>query len=147
MTATVAGCTSAPATTTATVNACGTRLYPVTPCRLVDTRQLPNGPRAGPAIAAGGSRTFPLAGVCNVPAGATALSLNVTVTQPSSAGNLKLYAAGTAAPVATALSYGAGQTRANNAIAAPDASGNLTVGTTQPSGTVHVVLDVNGYFK
>ena len=37
--------------------------------------------------------------------------------------------------------------RANNSIAAPSASGVLAVTTTQPSGTVHVILDVNGYFR
>jgi hypothetical protein len=86
-------------------------------------------------------------GTCGVPAGALALSLNVTVTSATSAGDLKVYASGTSLPVATSISYHAVQSRANNDVAAPSASGNLAVATTQPSGTVQVILDVNGYFK
>jgi hypothetical protein len=118
----------------------------VTPCRLVDTRN-PAGSLGGPALAAGAQRSFPLTGTCNVPAGARSLSLNVTVTAPTSGGDLKLFASGTSVPVATAISYGAGQTRANNGVVALDATGNFVVKTGQPTGTVHVIVDVNGYFQ
>jgi uncharacterized repeat protein (TIGR03803 family) len=141
-----AGCASSSAKAVPITTCAAARLFPLTPCRLVDTRNAA-GPRGGPAIAAGGTRTFPLAGTCGVPSGTVALSLNVTVTGSTAGGDLKLYAAGTATPVATTINYSTGQTRANNAIAAPDASGNLTVRCDQASGTAHVVLDVNGYFK
>jgi hypothetical protein len=86
-------------------------------------------------------------GTCGVPAGALALSLNVTVTSATSAGDLKLYASGSPIPIATSISYHVVQSRANNDVAAPSVSGGLAVATTQASGTVQVILDVNGYFK
>src|SRR5205807_29297 len=52
--------------------------FPVTPCRVVDTRQLA-GPLGGPTLAGNSTRTFPLlSGPCNVPAPAQAYSLNYT---------------------------------------------------------------------
>ena len=39
------------------------------------------------------------------------------------------------------------QARANNTIAVLNALGQVAVRCSQPSGTVHVVLDVNGYFE
>ena len=51
--------------------------YPITPCRLVDTRKQPPAvPIGGPALVGGQSRTFPIAGICNLPASAQAYSLN-----------------------------------------------------------------------
>ncbi|MGH9367048.1 MAG: S8 family peptidase, partial [Thermoanaerobaculia bacterium] len=40
--------------------------YTVTPCRAVDTRNA-SGPLGGPALSAGGTRTFALAGQCGIP--------------------------------------------------------------------------------
>ncbi len=142
------GCASSGSLPIPISTSCGSasRFFPVTPCRLADTRN-PTGPLGGPALAAGAQRSFPLTGTCGVPAGTRALSLNVTITSPTSAGDLKLFAAGTSVPVSTAISYRTGQTRANNAIAAPSTSGALAVYANQPSGTVQVILDVNGYFK
>ena len=52
--------------------------YPMTPCRLVDTR-LATGPLGGPSLIASTARTFPLlTSACNIPATARAYSLNYT---------------------------------------------------------------------
>jgi len=59
----------------------GLNFYPVTPCRLVDTRN-PNGTFGGPTMAAGTTRAIPLwEGSCGLPGlpGAQAYSLNITV--------------------------------------------------------------------
>ena len=120
--------------------------FTVTPCRVVDTRTTPNGPLAGPALVAGASRVFGLASHCGVPSTAKAVSLNVTVTQPTGAGDLRLYPAGSSAPLVSTINWVAGQTRANNAVAALSATG-LAVLCDQASGTVHLILDVNGYFQ
>jgi hypothetical protein len=119
--------------------------HTLTPCRLVDTRGA-SGPRGGPALAANAARSFVLAGICGIPAGARAVSLNVTVTQPSQAGSLRLYPGAGAPPGASTINYRAGQTRANNAISGLGDSGEITVRSDQPAGTAHLVLDVNGYF-
>jgi len=110
----------------------------------VDTRLPPDGPPLQP----GEERTFTLAGLCGVPTGAVALSLNLTVTSPSAPGNLRLYPPEVPAPQASAINFAAGQTRANNAIvpAASDGSVAITVKNSS-AGTVHLVLDVNGYFE
>lgn len=121
-------------------------LYTVTPCRLVDTRD-PAGPLGGPALAASSNRSFTAAGQCGVPVTAKAVSVNVTVTQATAAGDLRLYPGGTSAPFTSVINYGAGQTRANNAIAALGAAGDLAVQSDQTSGTVHLIVDVTGYFQ
>lgn len=125
------------------------RLHVLAPCRIVDTRGLPEGPVAGPAIQPSGSadRTFVLTGgPCAVPADARALSVNVTVTQPQAAGTLLVYAAGLELPVTGTVSFGAGRTRANNAVLGLSAAGEVQVHNTS-AGTVHFIVDVNGYFR
>ena len=53
--------------------------YPVTPCRVADTRG-PDGALGGPSLVGGRERDFPiLSSNCNLPDTATAYSLNFTV--------------------------------------------------------------------
>lgn len=123
----------------------GRRLHTVAPCRLFDTRSAA-GPRGGPALAANSDRTFPIAGSCNVPASARAISGNLTVTQSSGAGDLRAYPGGRALPLVSTLNFGRGQTRANNLIAELGAAGDLAIRCTMGSGqSVHAILDVTGY--
>jgi hypothetical protein len=129
-----------------TVPTPGRDFYTVTPCRLVDTRRS-TGDLGGPALVAGEDRTFTLVGPCAVPPEARALSVNVTVTAATARGNLRLYPAGIARPPVSTVNYSAGQTRANNAIVGLSLDGRLIVYCAQASGTVHFVLDVNGYFR
>jgi len=96
---------------------------------------------------AGANRTFAVAGRCGIPSTARAVSVNATATQPSTAGNLALFAAGGPVPLASTLNYAAGQTRGNNAIAPLSGDGSLAVHCSQPTGGVHLILDVNGYFQ
>jgi hypothetical protein len=120
--------------------------HTATPCRVFDTRQA-TGPTAGAPVACGGNRDFTIVGgSCAVPPGAKTVSLNLTVTQPSLPGDLRVFASGASAPLASNLHYSAGQTRANNAIAPLGAGGQMAV-RCGPSGTAHVIADVNGYFE
>jgi hypothetical protein len=84
-------------------------------------------------------------GSCGVPSNAKAVSLNLTVVAPTAQGNVRLFASGAPAPLVSNQNYVAGQTRPNNAIAPLSASGKISV-RCEPSGTAHVVADVNGYF-
>lgn len=118
----------------------------VVPCRLVDTRW-PLGPRGGPALAAGATRTFDLAGACGIPATARTLALNVTVTGPTEAGNLLLHSPDELRPSTSTVNFGSGQTRANNAQLRLGSTGGLSVFCSMTSGSAHVVLDVVGYFE
>jgi hypothetical protein len=121
--------------------------HTVTPCRLVDTRDLP-GPRGGPALVAASTRTFFLNDVCGLPAAAKAVSINLTVVQPTNPGFLTLYPADGLRPLTSGVNFGPGQVRANNAVLvlAFDGSGRLNV-FNGSNGTTHFILDVNGYFQ
>jgi Tol biopolymer transport system component len=119
----------------------GQGFHTLTPCRAVDTRS------ETPALAAGETRVFTLAGRCAVPATARALSLNVTATAATANGNLRLYPAGVALPTTSVINYTAGLSRANNATIALSSTGEIAVTCSQASGSVHLVLDVNGYFE
>jgi hypothetical protein len=132
-----------------------TKFYPLTPCRFVDTRWDAQLTYGGPAFSAGETRVITVTDnasmphACGVPADAKAVALNVTVALSSSAGVIRIYPGGERVPVASSLSFAAGRTRANNAIVrlSPDGRGNISVKADQPSGGVHVILDVSGYFK
>jgi hypothetical protein len=135
------GPATAPGTSTATSM---TSFYTVTPCRVFDSRD-PG--RGGPApFAAGSQNAVTVAGHCGVPTTAQAVSLNVTVTAPTAQGHLRLFPGGAALPLVSTLNYVAGQTRANNAITPLSTSGELAVYVSQGGGSVHVIIDVNGYF-
>ncbi len=80
------------------------------------------------------------------------MSVNVTVTGGASAGNLTFFPGDAyaiadvrALPDATAISFGAGQTRANNAVLLLAGSGTLAVHHAGV-GPIHLIVDVNGYF-
>ena len=119
--------------------------FTLSPCRVVDTRNA-MGPFGGPALAPGADRSFTVAGQCGVPTNAKAVSINLTVTAPTAAGDLELYPAGTPVVVSD-INYLPGQTRANNAIVKLSNSGALAVRCAQASGTAHFLLDVNGYYE
>jgi hypothetical protein len=124
-----------------------TTLRPLTPCRAVDTR-LPPGALGGPSVPANGSRAFPFAGVCGVPASAVSISANLTVVNPSASGNAVAYPADVGHPGANSITFSAGRTRANNALIllSRDGMTRATVANDSP-GTLDLVVDVNGYFE
>jgi len=122
-----------------------TGFFTVPPCRALDTRNGP-GPYGAPALGAGGARPFTLAGRCGVSSKARAVAVTIAVTQPNAAGHLRLYPAGAAVPQTASINYGAGQTRASNAIVLLT-SGGITVRCAQATGSVHFILDVTGYFE
>jgi uncharacterized protein (DUF1800 family) len=123
----------------------GVAFFTVPPCRAVDTRGAA-GPFAGPALAAGATRAFSLAGRCGVSTGATAISVNVTVVGASTAGHLTFFPAGATKPLVSTINYGAFQVRANNAILVAGAGGAVGVSAGQAAGGVHLIIDVDGYF-
>jgi uncharacterized repeat protein (TIGR01451 family) len=121
--------------------------FTVTPCRVVDTRSN-TAPIGGPVLQGQETRTFALAGHCGIPATAKAVQVNIAVTQPTAAGNLRLFPAGQPVPTISSINYSAGQTRANNAVVSLSALGEIDAFVAQAAGTtVHLVVDVNGYFE
>lgn len=123
-------------------------LTPLPPCRLFDTRNAAGPDAASPALAAAADRVLSLAGRCGIPTTATAISVNATVTQPAAAGNLSFHAGNEPTNGSSALNFSLGQTRASNAIVRLASDGSLSIGVQNNSaGTVHFILDVNGYFE
>jgi uncharacterized protein YvpB len=80
-----------------------------------------------------------------VPADATAVSVNVTVTEPSNNGFLTVYPAGEGTPNSSNLNFLAGETVANLAIVPVGAGGQIAI--YNAIGTVQVVVDLQGYFE
>jgi hypothetical protein len=121
------------------------RFYTLTPCRVVDTRN-PAGPFGGPALAADSTRVFPLGGACNVPADAAAVSLNVTVADATAPGSLTIYPGTGPIPGTNTITFVPGKNRANN-VTMGLVGGGLTVVDFQATGTVNLIVDVNGYYR
>lgn len=120
--------------------------YTITPCRVVDTRDL-QGPYGGPILTSGVPRLFTIEGQCGIPSTADSVSVNVTIVSPTSGGHLALYPGDQTPPQTSTINFGRGQSRANNAIVPMAADGTISV---RPvvlgNGQVHLVIDVNGYF-
>ena len=117
--------------------------YPVTPCRIADTRN-PTGTFGGPSLGAGTTRTFPIpASSCGLPSAAQAYSLNMTVVPPGSLLYLSTWPAGLTQPVVSTLNDLQGQVVANAAIVPAGASGGISV---YVSDATNLIIDVNGYF-
>jgi uncharacterized repeat protein (TIGR01451 family) len=149
-TATVSSTTTDPDTSndTSTATTKFGAFYTVNPCRLVDTRP-------SSQLGSGEERPFDLvalaAASCGgaIPTGAQAVSVNLTVTGATAPGNVRLYPAdASTVPTVSSINFVAGQTRANNAIVATSADGLGKIKVKNSSaGTVHFILDVNGYFQ
>jgi hypothetical protein len=124
------------------------RFNTITPCRAVDTRGTAGVPIGGPALGSGGLRDFVLRNLCNVPNTAKALSLNVTVVFPTSDGFVR-FAPSCQMPTASTINFGPGQIRANNAVLQlGNSDGVLTANAfVTGGGTVHLLIDINGYFQ
>ncbi|MDT0166678.1 bifunctional UDP-sugar hydrolase/5'-nucleotidase [Actinotalea sp. AC32] len=117
--------------------------------RLVDTRpSTPAGPYVGPVT----PRTpyeVQVTGEAGVPAEATAVLLNVTVTGPTAPGNLRVFAGGDDVPGTSVVNYAPGQDKANLAMVTLSEDGTVSFWSDTPVGTsrnpVHVILDVVGW--
>jgi hypothetical protein len=117
--------------------------YPMTPCRLVDTR-LAAGALGGPSLTGGVARTFPLlSSSCNIPATARAYSLNYTAVPQGPLGFLTTWPAGQVQPLVSTLNATTGAVTANAAVVPAGTNGDISVFVSQSSD---LVIDVNGYF-
>jgi hypothetical protein len=95
----------------------------------------------------GVDRVFQIGGQCGIPVDAVAVSFNFTITTPADYGDLIVYPPAGALPLVSTLNWSPGQTRANDAIVPLGAAGDLTAHVDQATGTVHFIIDVNGYFR
>ncbi|HXN45301.1 MAG TPA: hypothetical protein VN893_01595, partial [Bryobacteraceae bacterium] len=117
--------------------------YPVTPCRVADTRN-PNGDFGGPEMAAQTTRSFTVpAGACGIPATAAAYSMNVTVVPDGILSYLTAWPTGSGRPLVSTLNSFDGSVVANAAIVPAGTNGAISLYVTNPT---QVILDINGYF-
>lgn len=118
--------------------------YPLTPCRVVDTRG-PYGPLGGPSLAGGSQRDFPVlqATGCNIPDAAQAYSMNFTVVPKHALGYLTVWPTGEPQPVVSTLNDPTGTTVANAAVIPAGSSGDISAYVTADTD---LIVDINGYF-
>jgi hypothetical protein len=139
--------------TNSTVVATGSQFTPYGPTRILDTR---SGEGISGPIAAGESGRLKVVGAGpvgdTIPAGITAVVLNVTVTEGTANGFLSVLpnetlAGGFANGIVTSnLNYHAGQNVANLVIASVGKDGVVDFLNGAPKGTVDVIADVAGYY-
>ena len=117
----------------------GIQLTPVTPCRLVDTRQ-------GQPIQAGTSQSFTLPGLggCGIPTSAVAYSLNVTVVPQRTLGYLTIWPTGEAQPTVSLMNSPDGRIKANAAVVPAGSQGAVSVYVTDTS---NVILDIGSCLR
>ena len=77
--------------------------------------------------------------------GVSAVAMNITVTSPTSVGNITAYAGGTPEPDTSNVNYVQGQTVPNSAIVPVGADGTVSF-TNNSSGTVQLIADTSGYY-
>ena len=117
--------------------------YPVTPCRLADTRA-GTGTFAGPALASSVPRTFPVtSGACGIPQNAQAYAMNMTVVPAGGLGFLTAWPAGSPQPGSSTLNAPTGTVTSNLAIVPAGVNGGISVLATHQTD---LVIDITGYF-
>ena len=117
------------------------KFSPVTPVRLLDTRDGAPGPTR---LRAGGSLRIPVAGRLGVPIDASAVALNVVAVDASGPGYLTAYPCTEAAPLVATVNHAAGAPLANATIATLSAGGDVCVFT---YAETDVVVDLTGWFS
>lgn len=110
---------------------------PLTPARLIDTRD------AGRRLAPGGSIAVDVVGASGVPADAAAVTLNVTAVDPGSAGYVTVWPCGSARPTTSNLNVTAGDTRPNLVTVKVGTDGRVCA---YSLGALDLVVDVNGWW-
>jgi hypothetical protein len=131
--------------------------FPVTPCRVFDTRTVTTQTDGNP-LPNPGPHDFRIQGNCGVPNGAQAVTINATVVSPSQQGDLRLYPVGAPYVVVGTLNYEGGEPALANGAIVPlgpvslstDKDLRTVIGMGCPGtgcGTIHLIVDVTGYFQ
>ena len=124
----------------------GLSLYPLTPCRIVDTRSYggKSGAFGPPAMAAGETRTYSLpSSACGVPSTAKAYSLIMSAWPASRLQWLTTWPTTQAQPLVSTLNAYQGGVIANAGIVPAGLGGAVNVFVTD---LTDLFFDINGYF-
>jgi hypothetical protein len=112
---------------------------PVNPARMLDTR------KTGKVAGNDGTVSFQVGGAGEIPADASAVVFNLTVTDAESHGFVRAYPAGTTAPDTSSVNYGKGQIIPNSVTVPTGAEGKITLQNTS-AGSTNLIADVSGYY-
>ena len=125
----------------------GLKFYPVSPCRVADTRSFAGftGAYGPPSLPTSGIRSFPMpSSPCGIPSTAAAYSVNITAVPTNKyLGWLRTWPAGTAQPVVSTLNAWDGMITANAAFVPGGPSAAISIFVSDPAD---VFFDINGYF-
>jgi streptogramin lyase len=119
-------------------------MHPVNPKRFLDSRTATGGWNGTLGAGDANVRTLKVANVSPVGATATAVVLNVTVTNPSAGSFLEVWPTGTPRPTASNVNFAPGQTVAN-LVTVPVGAGSQ-VSFFNAVGTTDVVADLVGWY-
>jgi hypothetical protein len=122
--------------------------YPLTPCRVADTRTGFgfSGAFGPPSLAASGGRNFPmLSSSCGIPSSAQVYSLNMTAVVPSGGalGYLTAFPAGASVPNTSTINAPNGGVVGSAAIVPAGTNGAVSVFS---SNVTDLLIDISGYF-
>jgi YVTN family beta-propeller protein len=120
--------------------------YPITPCRVADTRVDTFPPGLGPPqLSAATPRDFPVLNSPCIPSGINpaAYSFNFTVVPGHPVGYLTVWPTGQSQPVVSTLNDQTGTIVANAAIVPAGTGGDISVYSTQDT---QLLIDIDGYF-
>jgi hypothetical protein len=127
-----------------TVATSGARYQPLSPARILDTREGNGAPKA--KLGPGDTISLQATGRGGVPStGVSAVVMNVTVTQPTASSVLTAWPSGEPQPNASNLNYVAGQTVPNLVVVKVGTGGKVNL--RNFFGATHVVADVVGWYS
>jgi len=94
-------------------------------------------------------------GLCGVPVGAKAVTVNLTIVGPSGAGDMAMFPTGISMPQVSSLNFSANEPALGNGAIVPlgpASAKDLSLGTyiqqsASAAGNAHAVIDVTGYFQ
>jgi len=119
---------------------------PLFPGRITDTRPGSGEPNAGSTLTAGSTLNVQVTGVQGVPAtGVSAVVLNTTVTDTTTAGFITVFPTGASLPLASNLNWTAGKTVPNRVVVPVGTGGQVSF--YNGLGKADLVVDINGYIS
>ncbi|GGZ84951.1 hypothetical protein [Streptomyces subrutilus] len=123
----------------------GSDFTPYTPTRILDTRN-GTGAKAG-KVGPSGTVGLKVGGNGGIPAGVTAVVLNVTVTNPTNSGFVTVFPDFGERPTTSNVNYEAGQTVPNQVIVPVGKNGYVDLANSSWGGSsIDLIADVTGYF-
>ena len=131
-----------PSATTPPPGVAGSGYVPLSAARIEDTRT--GAGTLSAAVAPGAAVAVQVAGRGGVPAGASAVVMNVTAIQPTAQGYLTLYPDGSPQPPTADVNFTPGRTVASLVVVKLGAGGRVAM--FNSGGDTHVIYDVAGYF-